>query len=249
MLEVHRAYEFHISRYLSEKYLIDGHEVLELVTTSTETEAPRRDVFRVHPGVQMIDLKAEFHDLQKRVVEEAYRERVPYLATETFPCGGGGSCTRQVNRTRMETRVRQVEKVVPVPEATCHEKRRLMATEGDAYVFQMEFVDEDLCRISCFVRASSSEERTSLEPCSDSLVVIDIFPESRAFNSGLVEGDLIVEYAGQPAGEIKNFTQRTRETFRKKSVELVVLRDGVKTALNVPGGDIQVRTLHQHSSK
>jgi serine protease Do len=64
-------------------------------------------------------------------------------------------------------------------------------------------------------------------------LVAEVTPDSPAAKAGLKQGDVIVEYAGQPIKELRTLTRAVAETHPGTETNLVVWRDGSKKTLDV----------------
>jgi serine protease Do len=74
-----------------------------------------------------------------------------------------------------------------------------------------------------------------LEDASGALVA-EVTPDSPAAKAGLEQGDVILEYAGQPIDELRALTRAVGDTDPGTEAEVVVWRDGGEQSLEVEIG-------------
>jgi serine protease Do len=107
--------------------------------------------------------------------------------------------------------------------------------EGQGYVergwlgVQIQAIDEDLAK-----SLGLDEPKGAL--------VAQVTPDSPAAKAGLERGDVILEYAGQPIGDLRTLTRAVGDTDPGTEAKIVVWRDGGKKTLEseiaqMPGQD------------
>lgn len=106
---------------------------------------------------------------------------------------------------------------------------------GQARVAQAPWVDVIVggSRIGVAIQDIEAVDAGRREGVSHGVFIEQVTPESPAAQAGMRAGDLVVEFDGERVRSARQFTRLVQETPPGRSVQIVVVREGQKTALPV----------------
>jgi hypothetical protein len=167
-LKVRRVYERTGGTSLVEHCDVDDHRALDTRLDTAVASAPHADAFLIYPRPAKIDIASKFVHTEMRSVAERYSEQQPYLANESYSCGGPGSfqtCSRMVTHYQTVWKTRYVIKPVDVTDSACRDELFLAPAVGHVYLIDFTYRDNGACVASCLEQVAAPDGSFTSDRC------------------------------------------------------------------------------------
>jgi hypothetical protein len=154
VVKVRLEYHAWLGPELEQSVAVDGQDVREIPPPAQHgSHVATRQVF-VKPGSTTWTIQTTFFHNDVSSHAETYE------TTQSAPCGST-TCVQSQPHTR------QVNRVDRVDDATCTQGVKWLASAGEAYTLQYDFLADGKCSLHCYRQANQRGGAATNLPCQD----------------------------------------------------------------------------------